>query len=154
MTKTIQNQKSFKFTKIELLNISNLFSYFKLCVVRIIICRYFFVLNISNVCLTKFWTNSIKYIYNLFSGLYYGVTISLVSFATGLSVVTLNIHHRGMRGREVPGFVKTIVFKYMAKIMCIRLDIPDPLGGQYTPPQPSTNTARRHVSNSLFFLFY
>jgi hypothetical protein len=27
-------------------------------------------------------------------GLYYGVTISLVSFATGLSVVTLNIHHR------------------------------------------------------------
>ncbi|XP_071533387.1 neuronal acetylcholine receptor subunit alpha-10-like [Panulirus ornatus] len=63
-------------------------------------------------------------------GLYYGVTISLVSFATGLSVVTLNIHHRGMRGREVPSFVKKIVFSYMAKMMCIRLDIPDPMGGQ------------------------
>ncbi|XP_066950107.1 neuronal acetylcholine receptor subunit alpha-10-like isoform X1 [Macrobrachium rosenbergii] len=62
-------------------------------------------------------------------GLYYGVTISLVSFATGLSVVTLNIHHRGMRGREVPSFVKKIVFSYMAKMMCIRLDIPDPMGG-------------------------
>ena len=34
------------------------------------------------------------------SGLYYGVTISLVSFATGLSVVTLNLHHRGMRGQR------------------------------------------------------
>ena len=33
-------------------------------------------------------------------GLYYGVTISLVSFATGLSVVTLNLHHRGMRGQR------------------------------------------------------
>ncbi|XP_069952643.1 neuronal acetylcholine receptor subunit alpha-10-like [Cherax quadricarinatus] len=63
-------------------------------------------------------------------GLYYGVTISLVSFATGLSVVTLNIHHRGMRGREVPAFVKKVVFSYMAKMMCIRLDIPDPMGGQ------------------------
>ncbi|XP_042210176.1 neuronal acetylcholine receptor subunit alpha-10-like isoform X1 [Homarus americanus] len=63
-------------------------------------------------------------------GLYYGVTISLVSFATGLSVVTLNIHHRGMRGREVPSFVKKVVFSYMAKMMCIRLDIPDPMGGQ------------------------
>ena len=34
------------------------------------------------------------------TGLYYGVTISLVSFATGLSVVTLNLHHRGMRGQR------------------------------------------------------
>ena len=33
-------------------------------------------------------------------GLYYGVTISLVSLATGLSVVTLNLHHRGLRGRR------------------------------------------------------
>ena len=34
------------------------------------------------------------------AGLYYGVTISLVSFATGLSVVTLNLHHRGVRGQR------------------------------------------------------
>ncbi|CAG0890050.1 unnamed protein product [Darwinula stevensoni] len=60
-------------------------------------------------------------------GLYYGVTISLVSFATGLSVVTLNIHHRGMRGREVPGVVKKIVFGFLAKLMWIRLDPPDHL---------------------------
>ncbi|XP_043197753.1 neuronal acetylcholine receptor subunit alpha-10-like [Amphibalanus amphitrite] len=57
-------------------------------------------------------------------GLYYGVTISLVSFATGLSVVTLNIHHRGMRGREVPRVVKRIVFEGLAPVLCIRLDPP------------------------------
>ncbi|XP_050735960.1 neuronal acetylcholine receptor subunit alpha-10-like isoform X2 [Eriocheir sinensis] len=77
-------------------------------------------------------------------GLYYGVTISLVSFATGLSVVTLNIHHRGMRGREVPALVKRVVFCYLARIMCIRLDIPDPMGGQghrFPPPGAATTTA-------------
>lgn len=58
-------------------------------------------------------------------GLYYGVTISLVSFATGLSVVTLNIHHRGMRGRAVPPLVKRIVFGILAKILFIQLDIPE-----------------------------
>ncbi|XP_057378607.1 neuronal acetylcholine receptor subunit alpha-10-like isoform X1 [Daphnia carinata] len=56
-------------------------------------------------------------------GLYYGVTISLVSFATGLSVVTLNIHHRGMRGRGVPPMVKKIVFGVLAKLLFIQLDI-------------------------------
>ncbi|KAK8400692.1 hypothetical protein O3P69_002469 [Scylla paramamosain] len=74
-------------------------------------------------------------------GLYYGVTISLVSFATGLSVVTLNIHHRGMRGREVPALVKRVVFCYLARLMCIRLDVPDPMGGQghrFPPPPPSS----------------
>lgn len=68
------------------------------------------------------------------------MTISLVSFATGLSVVTLNIHHRGMRGREVPRLVKRVVFSYLARLMCIRLDAPDPMGGQghrFPPPAVS-----------------
>lgn len=59
------------------------------------------------------------------TGLYYGVTISLVSFATGLSVVTLNIHHRGMRGRGVSPMIKKIVFGVLAKALWIHLDIPD-----------------------------
>ncbi|CAG0886492.1 unnamed protein product [Cyprideis torosa] len=68
-------------------------------------------------------------------GLYYGVTISLVSFATGLSVVTLNLHHRGMRGREVPKIIKTLVFGYLAKLLWIRLDPPDHV--QSSPKQAS-----------------
>ena len=70
-------------------------------------------------------------------GLYYGVTISLVSFATGLSVVTLNLHHRGMRGQRwrtmqlficltnhflrVPAKLKYFVFEILAKLVCIKL---------------------------------
>lgn len=57
-------------------------------------------------------------------GLYYGVTISLVSFATGLSVVTLNIHHRGMRGRELPPLMRRIIFGYLAKLLLLKLDMP------------------------------
>ncbi|CAL8102703.1 unnamed protein product [Orchesella dallaii] len=57
-------------------------------------------------------------------GLYYGVTISLVSFATGLSVVTLNIHHRGMRGRRLPPFLRRLIFDYLAKFLLLKLEMP------------------------------
>uniref|UniRef100_T1JEQ2 Uncharacterized protein n=1 Tax=Strigamia maritima TaxID=126957 RepID=T1JEQ2_STRMM len=60
-------------------------------------------------------------------GIYYGVTISLVSFATALAVVTLNIHHRGVRGTDVPNLVKKIVFGFLAKITFIRLEEPLPV---------------------------
>ena len=42
------------------------------------------------------------------SGLYYGVSICLVSFASAMAVLTLNIHHRGVRGMEVPDIVKQV----------------------------------------------
>nr|XP_053644286.1 neuronal acetylcholine receptor subunit alpha-7-like [Cherax quadricarinatus] len=48
-------------------------------------------------------------------GLYYGVTICLVSLSSGMSVVTLNIHHRGGRGTEVPKVVKKLVLGGLTK---------------------------------------
>lgn len=57
-------------------------------------------------------------------GIYYGVTITLVTFATGLAVVTLNIHHRGVRGTEVPKIVKKFVFGFLAKMLFIKLQTP------------------------------
>ena len=54
-------------------------------------------------------------------GLYYGVTISLVSFATGLSVVTLNLHHRGMRGRRVPQLLR-VIYRALARVLLIKLN--------------------------------
>lgn len=56
------------------------------------------------------------------SGLYYGVTISLVSLATGLSVVTLNLHHRGIRGRRLPKIMKFIVFEILGKLLLMRIN--------------------------------
>lgn len=61
--------------------------------------------------------NIYTFILYLYVGLYYGVTISLVSFATGLSVVTLNIHHRGMRGRALPSLMRTFIFSILAKML-------------------------------------
>lgn len=52
------------------------------------------------------------------------MTISLVSFATGLSVVTLNIHHRGMRGRELPPYMRRFIFGYLAKFLLLKLEMP------------------------------
>ncbi|CAF0756631.1 unnamed protein product [Brachionus calyciflorus] len=50
-------------------------------------------------------------------GLYYGVTIGLVSFSTAMAVITLNINNRGFRGKKVPNFLKIFFFKYMARIL-------------------------------------
>ena len=48
-------------------------------------------------------------------GLYYGVSICLVSFASAMAVVTLNIHHRGQRGAEVPYVIKRYVLNYLSR---------------------------------------
>ncbi|CAL7938368.1 unnamed protein product [Xylocopa violacea] len=49
--------------------------------------------------------------------LYYGVSICLVSFASGLAVVTLNLHHRGVRGTRVPGIVRSLVLDKLARVV-------------------------------------
>nr|XP_045625496.1 neuronal acetylcholine receptor subunit alpha-10-like [Procambarus clarkii] len=49
--------------------------------------------------------------------MYYGVTICLVSLASGLAVVTLNIHHRGVRGTEVPRLVKRLVLGGLSRFL-------------------------------------
>lgn len=56
-------------------------------------------------------------------GLYYGVSICLVSFASGLSVVTLNLHHRGLRGTEVPYILRRIILGGLARLVLLRFDV-------------------------------
>nr|KAG5705205.1 hypothetical protein BaRGS_011231 [Batillaria attramentaria] len=55
-------------------------------------------------------------------GIYYGMTIFIVSFATGMTVFTLNIHHKGQRGKGVPAVIKLICFRFLAKLFCIRVE--------------------------------
>ncbi len=54
-------------------------------------------------------------------GIYYAVTIGIVSFSTAMAVVTLHINNKGSRGKKVPSIIKTIFLKYMAKI--VRTDL-------------------------------
>ena len=49
--------------------------------------------------------------------MYYGVSICLVSFASAMAVVTLNVHFRGLRGAEVPNSVKRIFLNFMPRLM-------------------------------------
>ncbi|KAK3788274.1 hypothetical protein RRG08_027008 [Elysia crispata] len=63
-------------------------------------------------------------------GLFYGITIAIVSSATGMTVFVLNIHHKGQRGREVPRLVKKIFFGIVARLMFLTLDLDD------MPPDP------------------
>lgn len=60
-----------------------------------------------------------------FPGLYYGITIAIVSFATAMTVLTLNIHHKGLRGKEVPPLIKKIAFGVFGKLLCLNFDSTD-----------------------------
>lgn len=62
----------------------------------------------------------------LFPGLYYGITIAIVSFATVMTVFVLNIHYKGSRGRQVPKLLKKICFGFIAKLLFLSLDMDDP----------------------------
>ncbi|KAL3832327.1 hypothetical protein ACJMK2_023980, partial [Sinanodonta woodiana] len=59
-------------------------------------------------------------------GIYYGITIFIVSAATGMTVLTLNIHFHGHHGREVPKIIKSICLGFLAKIFCISIQKPVP----------------------------
>ncbi|XP_071520246.1 neuronal acetylcholine receptor subunit alpha-10-like [Panulirus ornatus] len=56
--------------------------------------------------------------------LYYGVTICLVSLASGMSVLTLNIHHRGVRGTEVPRAIKRLVLGGLSRFLFLHFQPP------------------------------
>lgn len=56
-------------------------------------------------------------VFVLFLGMYYGVSICLVTFASALSVVTLNIYHRGVRGAAVPRILRKITLEKLAPLI-------------------------------------
>lgn len=69
------------------------------------------------------------YILFFSTGLYYGVSICLVSFASAMAVVTLNIHHRGVRGNEVPEVVKQFVLGFLSRFVFLHFDASNNGGG-------------------------
>lgn len=51
-------------------------------------------------------------------GIYYAITICIVTFSTGFAVMTLNINNKGKKGdRRPPRLIRKIFFKYLSKIM-------------------------------------
>ena len=50
-------------------------------------------------------------------GIYYFITIGIVSFSTFMAVVTLNINNKGNKGKRLPRLVKIIFFKYLARLL-------------------------------------
>jgi nicotinic acetylcholine receptor, invertebrate len=54
-------------------------------------------------------------------GVYYAVTISMVSFSTTMTVFTLNISNKGNRNQEIPSIMKLIFFDYIASVFRIKI---------------------------------
>ncbi|KAJ2948153.1 hypothetical protein O0L34_g9957 [Tuta absoluta] len=60
--------------------------------------------------------------------LYYGVSTCLVSFSASLSVVTLNISYRGVRGQPVPAVLRELVLQRLARMLFISFETDAPKG--------------------------
>ncbi|XP_049878518.1 neuronal acetylcholine receptor subunit alpha-10-like [Pectinophora gossypiella] len=60
--------------------------------------------------------------------LYYGVSTCLVSFSASLSVVTLNISYRGVRGQPVPAMLRELVLQRLARLLFISFETDAPKG--------------------------
>lgn len=80
------------------------------------------------------------------TGLYYGVSICLVSFASGLSVVTLNLHHRGLRGTAVPYYLRRIVLDCLARVVFLRFEA-DPVADLHHQQRSSPTGTNRDNGN-------
>uniref|UniRef100_A0A0A9W1Z4 Neuronal acetylcholine receptor subunit alpha-9 n=1 Tax=Lygus hesperus TaxID=30085 RepID=A0A0A9W1Z4_LYGHE len=82
--------------------------------------------------------------------LYYGVSICLVTFASGLSVVTLNVYHRGVRGTKVPPFIKNVVLDKLATILFLQIEPrQNKIGRQRTEGTRSSKWMSAEVCNCL-----
>ncbi|KAI9553855.1 hypothetical protein GHT06_019125 [Daphnia sinensis] len=82
--------------------------------------------------------------------LYYGVSICLVSFASGLSVVTLNLHHRGLRGTEVPYIMRRIILGGLARLVFLRFDVDKRHSPASTPTSaPAGEPSGSHSGDSI-----
>ncbi|XP_067936865.1 neuronal acetylcholine receptor subunit alpha-10-like [Watersipora subatra] len=57
-------------------------------------------------------------------GIYYFITMGIVSMATGLTVCTLNIHHKGVQGKTIPVWIQFLCFKILAPALCLKLHLP------------------------------
>ena len=72
------------------------------------------------------------------AGLYYGVTIVIVSLATAMTVLTLNIHHKGEHGVPVPRVVQRVCFdRLLARLLCLRVYHAADLQQQQQQQQPA-----------------
>ncbi|KAF6016889.1 lgc-4 [Bugula neritina] len=60
-------------------------------------------------------------------GVYYFITMGIVSLATGLTVCTLNIHHKGLQGKSIPRWIRFICFRVLAPALCLKLQLPPPV---------------------------
>ncbi|KAK0070532.1 neuronal acetylcholine receptor subunit alpha-10, partial [Biomphalaria pfeifferi] len=81
-------------------------------------------------------------------GLYYGITMTIVSCATGMTVFVLNIHHKGARGREVPRLLKCIFFGVISRILFISLDIEE------ATPEPRDARGHKGTTKGMVSLYY
>lgn len=82
------------------------------------------------------------------SGFYYGVSICIVTFASAMAVVTLNIHHRGFRGVTVPAYLRFLCLKLLAKVLLVQSE-PDGESASNTQPGSTTGDSQLDAFREL-----
>lgn len=83
------------------------------------------------------------------SGLYFGINIVIVSLATAMTVITLNIHNQGHMGQRVPPCIRRFCFGFLAKVLCVTIQPPD-----YHWIQDECEPVTKSTTKHLVYIWY
>ena len=53
-------------------------------------------------------------------GVYFAVIMFLVSLSILISIIVINIHHKGEQSRPIPHWLRILVFRWLARMVCVK----------------------------------
>ncbi|KAL5003928.1 hypothetical protein ScPMuIL_017384 [Solemya velum] len=56
-------------------------------------------------------------------GIYFACAMMLVSLSCLMTVIVLNLHFKGIHGREVPYWIRTVFLRYLAKVVFVKTEL-------------------------------
>ena len=78
---------------------------------------------------------------------YFGATIVLLSISTSLTVLVLNVHHRGSHGKPVSSIVRLVVLDWLAKMLGLGKLAQDKTKGQINTAKTVGGTRKSTFHN-------
>ena len=76
---------------------------------------------------------------------YFGATIVLLSISTSLTVLVLNVHHRGSFGQPVPAMVRLVVLGWLARMLGLGKLVQDKTKGQINTAKTVGGTRKAYL---------
>ncbi|XP_053405685.1 neuronal acetylcholine receptor subunit alpha-6-like [Mercenaria mercenaria] len=76
--------------------------------------------------MSKTYTTDLLFTFDFvpISGIYFAISMAFVSASLVQTVIVLNVFYRGTNGRTVPRWARLIFFRFIGKLLCVRIKNP------------------------------